>query len=73
MLVVYAPSVDGVLKDIELIGDAVGAADEAKTMTDGMSARQGDLDRRRGQGRRRGAAKPRVYYEIGYTDTTGQI
>ena len=26
------------LKDIELIGAAVGAADEAKTMTDGMSA-----------------------------------
>ena len=57
VLVIYAPSVDGVLKDIELIGAAVGATDEAKTMTDGMStAAQGDLGCRRGQGDHRGRA-----------------
>ena len=43
-------------------------------MTDGMStAAQGDLGCGRGQGRPPPAAKPRVYYEIGYDDTTGQI
>ena len=53
---IYAPSVDGVLKDIELIGDAVGAADEAKTMTDGMSTpAEGDLGRSRGEGDHRRA------------------
>ena len=73
VLVIYAPSVDGVLKDIELIGDAVGAADEAKTMTDGMSTPLKAISGAAAAKATSAGAKPRVYYEIGYTDATGQI
>ena len=38
VLVVYAPSVDGVLKDIELLGAAVGESEAATEITDGMRA-----------------------------------
>jgi iron complex transport system substrate-binding protein len=73
VLVVYAPSVDGVLKDIGLIGEAVGAADEAKTMTDVMSTDLKVISDAAAARATTAGAKPRVYYEIGYTDTTGQI
>jgi iron complex transport system substrate-binding protein len=73
VLVIYAPSVDGVLKDIELIGDAVGAADEAKTMTDGMSTQLKAISDAAAARATAAGAKPRLYYEIGYTDATGQI
>jgi iron complex transport system substrate-binding protein len=73
VLVIYAPSVDGVLKDIELIGAAVGAADEAKTMTDAMSTQLKAISDAAAAKATSAGAKPRVYYEIGYTDATGQI
>ena len=73
VLVIYAPSVDGVLKDIELIGAAVGATDEAKTMTDGMSTQLKAISDAAAAKATSAGPKPRVYYEIGYTDATGQI
>ena len=66
VLVIYAPSVDGVLKDIELIGAAVGATDEAKTMTDGMSTQLKAISDAAAARATTAGAKPRVYYEIGY-------
>lgn len=38
VVVVYAPDVEGVLTDIELIGAAIGEADAAATMASGMRA-----------------------------------
>jgi iron complex transport system substrate-binding protein len=73
VLVIYAPSVDGVLKDIELIGAAVGAPDAAKTMTDGMNTELKAISDAAAAKATSAGAKPRVYYEIGYTDATGQI
>jgi iron complex transport system substrate-binding protein len=59
VLVIYAPSVDAVLADVKLIGQAVGRAAEAeeladqmRTEIDALSAAVGDLPR------------PRVFYEI---------
>ncbi|MDQ3126856.1 MAG: helical backbone metal receptor, partial [Chloroflexota bacterium] len=59
VIVVYAPDVAGVLKDIELTGTAVGKAAEAKDLTasmrasfDQVAAATADL------------AKPRVFYEL---------
>ena len=72
VLVIYAPSVDGVLKDIELIGAAVGATHEAKTMTDGMSTQLKAISDAAAARATTAGAKPRVYYEISY-DPTGQI
>lgn len=71
VLVVYAASVDGVLKDIELIGAAAGRTDAAREITDGMRTEIGAIaDAAAAQ---KAGSKPRVYYEIGYTDATGQI
>jgi iron complex transport system substrate-binding protein len=59
VLVIYAPSVDAVVADVKLIGQAVGQAAEAeeladqmRTEIDALSAAVGDLPR------------PRVFYEI---------
>lgn len=60
VLVIYAPDVDGVLADIRLVGQAVGAAAAAESVVaqiqqriDEVEAAVVDLDR------------PRVFYEIG--------
>lgn len=61
VLVTYAESVDEVLADIELIGQAVGADDEAATIVEGMEARIGEVEEAV-------AAiddRPRVFYQIG--------
>lgn len=66
VLVVYAPSIAGVLKDIELIGTAVGLGDEAKAMTatmqDGFDAVAAATS---------GSDKPRTFYEL--DTSTGPI
>lgn len=61
VMVVYAEDVPAVLEDIQLIGTAVGAADEAARLTaqmqtrlDAVTAAVGSLDER-----------PRVFYQIG--------
>ena len=68
VVVLYAPSIDGVYHDIELLGDAVGRATEAVTLVADMRA---DMDAV--SAAVAGAAKPRTFYEVGYTDTTGEI
>jgi len=73
VLVIYAPSVDGVLKDIQTIGSAVGATGAATTMTDGMRSQLKVVSDAAAAKATSAGAKPRVYYEIGYTDATGQI
>jgi iron complex transport system substrate-binding protein len=66
VLVVYAPNIAGVLKDIELIGAAVGLGDEAATMTstmqDGFDAVSAATT---------GLTKPRTFYEL--DTSTGPI
>ena len=69
VVVVYAPSVDGVLKDIELIGSATGTTVAATTLTSQMRADMGAVsDAVSSQ-----SPKPRVFYDVGYDDTTGAI
>ncbi len=59
VIVVYAPDVAGVLKDIELTGRAVGKAAEAKDLTASM---QGAFDQVAAA--TADFAKPRVFYEL---------
>ena len=73
VLVVYASSVDGVLKDIELLGDAVGASEAATEITDAMRADMKLTTDAAAAEAAKAGAKQRVFYEIGYTDTTGEI
>jgi len=68
VVVLYAPSVEGVYEDIQLVGDATGTADVAddlvtdlRTEMDGIAAAVADGEH------------PRVFYEVGYTDATGEI
>jgi iron complex transport system substrate-binding protein len=61
VLVLYAEDFEGVMADIELVGQAVGAPAQASAITAEIAAQQADVvaaveDLRR----------PRVFYEIGY-------
>ena len=68
VLVVYAPSIAGVYADIELIGQAIGATAAAGQLTDGMRTQMDAI-----AAAVTGETRPRVYYEVGYDDTTGAI
>jgi iron complex transport system substrate-binding protein len=73
VLVVYAPSVEGVLKDIEMIGTATGTSDKATEITDAMRADMKLTTDAAAAEATKAGSKERVYYEIGYTDGTGEI
>jgi iron complex transport system substrate-binding protein len=73
VLVVYAPSVEGVYQDIELIGAAVGTADEAKDLTGRMRSEIDAISAAAAGAATAAGSKPRVFYDVGYTDGTGQI
>ena len=69
VVVLYAGSVDGVYKDIELLGTATGTAPKATALTEAMRK---DIQTVSDAAIAAGT-KPRVYYEIGYDDATGAI
>jgi iron complex transport system substrate-binding protein len=69
VIVVYAPSVDGVHKDIEMIGTATGTAEAATKLAADMRA---DIEAISGAVSSQ-SPKPRVLYEVGYDATTGAI
>ena len=73
VLVLYAPSVDGVYKDIGLVGDAVGNADEAEALTATMKTEMDAIAAAASTAAAAAGAKPRVFYDVGYTDATGEI
>jgi iron complex transport system substrate-binding protein len=62
VLVVYAPDVETVLTDIELVGRAVGLPDEAAELTAGMRADIEAVERSV-----EGLEAPRVFYELDAT------
>lgn len=69
VVVTYAPSVDGVYKDIALIGQATGTSDAATELTADMREQIGAIsDAVAGQ-----SPKPRVFYDVGYDPATGAI
>jgi iron complex transport system substrate-binding protein len=69
VIVVYAASVDGVFKDIELIGAATGTTEVAASLTADMRADMAAVSAAVSGT----ADKPRVLYEVGYDATTGAI
>jgi iron complex transport system substrate-binding protein len=73
VLVLYAPSVDGVYTDIEKIGDAVGNADEATALTGAMKTEMDAIASAASAAAAAAGTKPRVFYDVGYTDATGEI
>lgn len=69
VLVVYAASVDGVYKDIELIGTATGTTAAATALVADMKADIQAISSAVADQ----TPKPRVLYEVGYDATTGAI
>lgn len=69
VIVVYAPTVDAVYRDIELIGSAVGASEAAAELTTAMRAEIDGISAAVASA----GTPPRVFYEIGYDGTTGAI
>ena len=60
VLVLYAPDVDGVYRDIATTGDAVGASEEADALVTSMKSGFEQV-----AAATAGAAKPKVFYETG--------
>ena len=73
VLVVSTPSIEGIYKDIELVGSAVGATDQAKAVTTKMRADMQAIATAAQAESAKASTKPRVFYDVGYIDTTGQI
>lgn len=69
VVVVYAPTVDGVYNDIELLGTATGTSEAATALTADMRA---DIEAISSAVSSQ-SPKPRVFYDVGYDDTTGAI
>jgi len=68
VLVIYAPSVEGVYDDIELIGGATGDDEAASALVTSMRTEMDGIAATMAEGEH-----PRTFYEVGYTDATGQI
>jgi iron complex transport system substrate-binding protein len=60
VLVLYAPTFDGVIADIELVGRAIGAEDQASALVQDMRLREEEVTAAVA-----GLVRPRVFYEIG--------
>lgn len=73
VLVVSTPSIDGIYKDIELVGAAAGEAGKAAEITAKMRADMAAIAAAAQAESTKAATKPRVFYDVGYLDTTGQI
>jgi iron complex transport system substrate-binding protein len=73
VLVVSTPSIDGIYKDIELVGRAVGEADAASAITTKMRADMTAIATAAAAESAKTAKPPRVLYDVGYIDATGQI
>jgi iron complex transport system substrate-binding protein len=69
VVVTYAPSVDGVYKDIDMIGQATGTSDTATALTTDMKAQIDAISSAVSSE----SPKPRVFYDIGYDPATGAI
>jgi iron complex transport system substrate-binding protein len=73
VVVVSTPSIEGIYKDIELVGTAVGEADAAADLTATMRADMGAIGTAAQAESKKTATPPRVFYDVGYIDGTGQI
>ncbi|MFL5674068.1 MAG: ABC transporter substrate-binding protein [Chloroflexota bacterium] len=73
VLVVSTPSIDGIYKDIGLVGTAVGETDAATAITTKMRADMTAIATAAKAESARTPKPPRVFYDVGYIDGTGQI
>lgn len=73
VIVVTTPSIEGIYKDIELVGTAVGEPDNATAVTTKMRADMKVIADAAQAASAKAPTEPRVFYDLGYLDATGQI
>ena len=73
VLVVSSATLDQIGADIELVGTTVGEAGAAKALVDTMQADMTAVGTAAQGAAQAAGTKPRVFYDVGYIDTTGQI
>ena len=66
VLVLDPPSVDGVFKDIELVGNATGRGDFARSLVNSLKSRVEAVMQKVSEA----TSKPKVYYEVWYDATS---
>lgn len=66
VLVLDPPSVDGVLRDIELVGNATGTRDTTMSLVESLRSRINAVAQKVGNA----GSKPKVYYEVWYDPTS---
>ena len=73
VLVVSSATLDQIGTDIELVGTAVGETAAATALVDTMQADMTAVGTAAQSAAPATGPKPRVFYDVGYIDTTGQI
>jgi iron complex transport system substrate-binding protein len=73
VLVVSSNTLDVIYKDIELVGTAVGEKDAAVALATKMRADMTAIGTATTAESAKAATPPRVFYDVGYIDATGQI
>lgn len=73
VLVVSSATLDQIGKDILLVGTAVGATEPATALVEAMQADMTAVGTATQVAAGAAGPKPRVFYDVGYLDTTGQI
>ena len=73
VLVVSSATLDQIGTDIELVGTAVGETAAATALVDTMQADMTAVGTAAQSAATAAGPKPRVFYDVGYIDTTGQI
>ncbi len=73
VLVVSSNTIDAIYADIVLVGTAVGETDAATALVAHMRADMMAIATAAAAASAKVGTPPRVYYDVGYLDTTGQI
>jgi len=73
VLVVPSTTIETIYADIQLVGTAVGDAGAATALVGPMRADMTAIGAAAQAAAQKAGTKPRVFYDVGYIDTTGQI
>ena len=73
VLVVSSTTIETIYADIQLVGTAVGDAGAATALVGTMRADMTAIGAAAQAAAQKAGTKPRVFYDVGYIDTTGQI
>jgi len=73
VLVISSTTLDSIYTDLGLVGTAAGEGAAAKALVDRLRADMTAIGTAAQAASQQAGTKPRVFYDVGYIDTTGQI